>query len=176
MDAERPAIDRVIEAAQEHVEGSLRVVFDGFARTLLRGLERHPAGGESALARLAADAFAFAARREPGQIAVRVENPSDRPGHTLVQLLQDDRPFIVDSLRMFLQRHGLRERIFLHPILPAQRAADGCLERLGTRGVARAESLVYAEVVPRVEDAGRLGELAGALRELMDTVDRKSVV
>ncbi len=170
MDAERPAIDRVIEAAQEHVEGSLRVVFDGFARTLLRGLERHPAGGESALARLAADAFAFAARREPGQIAVRVENPSDRPGHTLVQLLQDDRPFIVDSLRMFLQRHGLRERIFLHPILPAQRAADGCLERLGTRGVARAESLVYAEVVPRVEDAGRLGELAGALRELMDTV------
>ena len=43
----------------------------------------------------------------------------------VLEVLQDDRPFIVDSIRMLLEGWGVEERIVIHPILDVERDASG---------------------------------------------------
>jgi glutamate dehydrogenase len=148
-----------------------RELFAAFAESYLRGIESHHAGGESILATLAAEAFAWARQREPGRICVRVRNPEDRPGNTVIDVLQDDRPFIVDTLSLALARHGLQERLVLRPLLQITRDAEGHMQAVGpSQNGGPLESYVYVEVLPRIEDPSRLEELERTVREVMGWV------
>ncbi len=166
---EREARDALIEAAQQQVDAALRDAFGSFARELLRSGALHRSAGEMA-SRRALDAFGFAQVRAADEIKIRVANPDDQPGRTVVQILQEDRPFLVDSLRMLFERRGLRERVFVHPVLPVGRSPDGVLEVVSAGPEVRHESLIHAEVVPRVEDPDRQAELEADLRRVMETV------
>jgi glutamate dehydrogenase len=167
-------LERVIAASAEIAAASLpdldRKLLASFAHGFLRGLDRADPGGERAAALRAADAFAFASRRAPGEVRVSVASPPDRPGRTVLQLLQEDRPFIVDTARLFLRRLELRERVFLHPILDVGRDGEGRLVAVGEAVSGARESQLYVEVSPRVEDPERLAEMAAQLRGLMDEV------
>ena len=158
----------VIAAAAELAAPSSRDLLDAFGRAFLRGIDRHQAGGERALAARLAEGFAFALRRAPGEIRARVANPADRPGRTSIQLIQDDRPFIVDTVRLLLRRRELAERLFLHPILGARRSPQGELLAIGPEF--ERESQLYVEVSPRVEDAERLREFETSLCDAMAKV------
>jgi glutamate dehydrogenase len=161
-------LERVIALASEGVAAADAARFDAFARAFLRGA-RHAGGGtERSLAAATAAGFAFSAVRAPGEIVVRVANPTDRPGRTAIQILQDDRPFIVDTVRLVLRRAALRERLFLHPLLGVQRDAKGVL--LGIASDATRESLSHVEVSPRIEDPERLAALDASLRDAMAKV------
>ena len=46
-------------------------------------------------------------------------------GHTAVDIVNDDMPFLVDSLTMALDRHDLGVHLVVHPILGVRRTADG---------------------------------------------------
>jgi glutamate dehydrogenase len=63
--------------------------------------------------------------RRPGQPAIRVYAPAR--GHTVVDIVNDDMPFIVDSVTMALDRHDLGIHLVVHPILRVCRTADGRL-------------------------------------------------
>jgi glutamate dehydrogenase len=107
-------------------------------------------------------------QRAPGEIFVRVTDPPDRPNRTSIELVQDDRPFLVDTVRLALRRHGLRERRFAHPILAVRRDAKGAVIAVGEPDAPR-ESAIHVEVSPRVAETERPA-LAGALREAMEQV------
>ncbi|MCA1481195.1 NAD-glutamate dehydrogenase domain-containing protein, partial [Bradyrhizobium sp. NBAIM08] len=76
--------------------------------------------------------------RTPGQHLVRVLTPTreldgwDAGGSTVVQLVTDDRPFLVDSLSMVLARQGWSLRRLFHPQLAVRRDAEGAFLGLGT--------------------------------------------
>ncbi|HVF64889.1 MAG TPA: NAD-glutamate dehydrogenase [Casimicrobiaceae bacterium] len=119
----------------------------------------------------------FAEARKPGEPKLRVYNSSvEEHGwqspHTVVQIVNDDMPFLVDSLQMALQRHGLTLHFISHPILTLRRNADGKLEELvggptahgGTR-----ESLMHIEV-ERIVDPTRREELAADLARVLGDV------
>jgi glutamate dehydrogenase len=106
--------------------------------------------------------------RAPGAIAVRASNPADRPNRTVVDVWQDDRPFLVDTVRLVLRGLDLRERLFLHPILAVRRDATGAVAAVGESG-APLESAIHVEVSPRLPDA-ELPKLEGALREALEQV------
>ena len=84
--------------------------------------------------------------RGEAPVKVRVWNPSAEADgwhchQTVVEVILDDRPFIVDSVRAALKREGLRVSHLIHPILHLSRAANGKVTRLlpkqdGARGVA----------------------------------------
>src|SRR5258708_38359067 len=94
----------------------------------------------------------FARKREPGRIRVRVLNPTlEEHGwqstHTVVEIVNDDMPFLVDSVTMEVNRHGLMLHLIMHPIVAVDRAPDGILTGLADAEAkdARRESFIHGE-------------------------------
>ncbi|MDH3686123.1 MAG: NAD-glutamate dehydrogenase, partial [Myxococcales bacterium] len=163
------ALDHAIREAGREL-GRQAPAFEEFAHAVLQGSEGRPlrTQGADGLAAAARAAFEFGSRRSPSEQLVRVTSPEEFPTRTVFEILQEDRPFLVDTLRLFLRRHGLQEQLLLHPIVPVARDADGRLERTDESGTP--ESLIRAEVFPRVERRERLAELEDDLREVMKLV------
>src|SRR5216117_1405841 len=83
--------------------------------------------------------WSFARKREPGYARVRVFNPSiEEHGwqstHTIIEIVNDDMPFLVDSVTMEINRHGLTLHLVNHPIIAVERGADGTLSGLAADG------------------------------------------
>ncbi len=120
----------------------------------------------------------LAQRRVVGSPAMRVFNPgTDRDGwkskHTVVQIVTDDMPFLVDSVSMELGRHGRGIHLVVQPVIPVRRAITGELEDVlppGTTGTGViAESFLHIEL-DRVRDAAELKELESDLRRVLGDV------
>ena len=108
----------------------------------------------------------FARKREPGRARVRVFNPTiEEHGwqstHTIIEIVNDDMPFLVDSVTMEVNRHGLTLHLIIHPLILVNRDADGTLVGLGTEGAATAvrESFIHVEV-DRITDSTQMDALA----------------
>ena len=70
--------------------------------------------------------------RVPGTAKVRVYNPSQEidgweSPHTVVAMLNDDMPFIIDSAIAYLTSQHLAVHRLIHPVLMIQRDDDGTL-------------------------------------------------
>ena len=75
--------------------------------------------------------FDLGRTRPAGSPVVRVMSPErERDGwstpHSVVLMVTDDMPFLVDTMRMLLERHGLDIHLLVHPMLLVERDdADG---------------------------------------------------
>jgi NAD-specific glutamate dehydrogenase len=72
----------------------------------------------------------LAYERAPGEAKVRVYNPDPAPDgwsspHTVIEIVSDDMPFIVDSVTMELAREGFTIDLVIHPVIGVQRDRDG---------------------------------------------------
>jgi glutamate dehydrogenase len=68
--------------------------------------------------------------RRPGKPKIRIFNPaSDKAGwnspHTAIQIVNDDMPFLVDSVTGALNVEGLTVHIIIHPVVRLRRGANG---------------------------------------------------
>ena len=77
----------------------------------------------------------LARRRAPGTPKVRVYNPRiEQHGwqstHTIVEIVADDMPFLVDSVRMVVNRHGYTSHLVVHPVMRFRRGDGGRIEAL----------------------------------------------
>jgi len=106
------------------------------------------------LARAAIAHWKFGAIRQPGEAVVRVYTPTlasegwDAP-HTLIDIVNDDMPFLVDSVSMAIDRHDLGVHLIVHPIFDVTRTADGTLTSVraaADTGNATQESWLHVEV------------------------------
>ena len=116
----------------------------------------------------------FARRREPGQPRVRVFNPSIaehgwQSTHTVIEIVNDDMPFLVDSVTMEVNRHGLTLHLIVHPLVGVRRGADGTLEGLADEAGGSRESFIHVEV-DRVVEPTRLQTLAGDVMRVLGDV------
>ncbi|MFL6273077.1 MAG: NAD-glutamate dehydrogenase, partial [Actinomycetes bacterium] len=102
----------------------------------------------------------LAHRRQPGEAKVRVYSPRFeehgwRSRHSIVEIVTDDMPFLVDSVAMELNRHGLVIHLPIHPVIRVRRdQAGGLVEVLppdATDGIA--ESYLHFEVDRQSEQA-----------------------
>ncbi len=116
-----------------------------------------------------------------GAPKLRVYNPqSAKDGwestHTIIEIVNDDMPFLVDSVTMEVNRQGLTLHLIIQPVLTTRRDANGRLIEIllpeADQGGA-CESVMHVEV-DRQTDPEKLRELgAGILRILGDV--RKAV-
>ena len=118
----------------------------------------------------------FAAERVPGRAKLRVFNPARtehgwQSTHTIVEISNDDMPFLVDSATMEVNRHGLTLHLVIHPIIRVVRAADGRLLRLvsDAGGEGQPESFIRVEV-DRIADAGDRAALAADIARVRGDV------
>ena len=123
-----------------------------------------------------------AKRRGPGQAKVRVYNPNlERDGwhspYTVVEIVSDDMPFIVDSVTMELSRQGYGIELIVHPVMRVIRDETGELVEVlgppGGDGTAHAgqiaESVIHAQIV-RQADPDRLSVLQAGVELVLEEV------
>lgn len=77
----------------------------------------------------------FAQSRMPGTPKIRVYNPTiDEHGwtssHTVIEIVNDDMPFLVDSVTGWLTSHNITVHLIIHPILRVKRDGKGTLTEL----------------------------------------------
>ena len=89
----------------------------------------------------------FARKREPGYARVRVFNPTiEEHGwqstHTIIEIVNDDMPFLVDSVTMEVNRHGLTLHLIVHPIVAVLRGKDGILADVAAGRRARRDTRI----------------------------------
>src|SRR5688572_12415691 len=118
--------------------------------------------------------LAFARQFVTGMPKLRVYNPRrEEHGwsspHTVIEIVNDDMPFLVDSVTMEVNRQGYTLHLLNHPLFSAKRDPEGALSSFDPPGgEGRGESLIHVEV-DREIDPARLKALgAGILSVLTD--------
>jgi glutamate dehydrogenase len=81
---------------------------------------------------IANSVWQLAQQRLPGKVKMRLFNPSPAQDgwtvdHTVLEIINDDMPFIVDSITGALQARGLTIHVVLHPVLLVRRDSAGYL-------------------------------------------------
>ncbi|HEV3396346.1 MAG TPA: NAD-glutamate dehydrogenase domain-containing protein, partial [Xanthobacteraceae bacterium] len=135
------------------------------------------------LAALAEEAWAFLKEHRPGAAKIRFES---RPGPigaehiktvSVIEIVNDDMPFLLDSIMNELADLGIEVRLVVHPIFTIERDNSGTL--IGFRGdapavgTARRESFIHVHV-ERIEDELRRTQAVRALELVL--VDVRVVV
>ena len=103
------------------------------------------------VASLIREHVALGAVRRPGETKVKVVVPDDdHPGRsTLILIVSDDRPFLVDTVSMNITRRGWSIRAVYHPQYHVRRDAEGALAGAAEDDDAGiAESWICVEVFP----------------------------
>ena len=149
-----------------------------FGRVADKDLAAAPAEQRAAIA-LAL--LAFARRRLPGIAKVRLFNPTEEVDgfesrHSIVHVVNDDMPFLVDSIANELNRREINVHLLAHPVMGVRRDLDGDLLDIspetgaesGERG-SRRESMMHIEI-DRQAEPGQLDEIAAALGRVLSEV------
>src|ERR1700742_3275190 len=108
----------------------------------------------------------FALKRMPGVPKIRVFNPEvEEHGwqspHTLVEIVNDDMPFLVDSVTAELARQDIAVHLVIHPVMRIERDASGKLISIG-KPDAPAESVMQLRVAQAASTA-RMDEIKSSL-------------
>jgi glutamate dehydrogenase len=107
-----------------------------------------PMHGADGWAALANDFLDFARSRKPGTPSVRLFNPTlavhgwESP-HTVLQIVNDDMPFLVDSVTMALAERGVGVHVLGHPVVRIARDRNGKLTAVGEGAI---ESMMHLEI------------------------------
>ena len=127
--------------------------------------------------------FNFARRRSPGKPKVRAYNPQlEQHGwqstHTIVEVVADDMPFLVDSVRMVMNRRGHTSHLVVHPVMRFRRAEEGRIEALlsvddervdGEGEGSIVEAVIHIEADRQTEQE-TLDAMAAEVRSALDDV------
>ena len=119
--------------------------------------------GVDGWAAMCADLFRWVRSRPAGHASVRAFNPDPshngwRCPHSVIEVITDDVPFLVDSLEMVIRGEGLRLHRLIHPVMDIGRGAGGTMTAVAACGDGgSAESVMHAEI--DCVDAATLGKL-----------------
>ena len=110
----------------------------------------------------------FVQRREPGQAKVRVYNPRPeshgwKSPHTIIEIVNDDMPFLVDSVVAAVQEVNGEVHLVIHPVLRLKRDAEGRFVEL--HGAGPEAKTVPAESVMHLQIDEQPTALHGAIQE-----------
>jgi glutamate dehydrogenase len=174
-------IEAVMALASQRVPGSQHAAFEVYAQAWFSHLDiddLSARGAEDLLGALLSG-WQLAEQRAPGETKIRILSPTLADSgwasrHSVIQIVNDDMPFLVDTTTMELNRQGLTLHLMVHPIVVVQRDAQGRLQALTPRlpgtgqDPATRESWLHVEVDRLVDSAQRAELLAGLQRVLGD--------
>ena len=132
--------------------------------------EELPLHSPEAWAALANDFLDFARKRKPGSANVRLFNPAMKSHgwestHTVLQVVNDDMPFLVDSVTMALADMGIGVHVLGHPVVQINRDRTGKLLAVGEGD---SESLIHMEIDRQSGD--ELDAIHAAVSAVLDDV------
>ncbi|HET9189562.1 MAG TPA: NAD-glutamate dehydrogenase, partial [Rudaea sp.] len=117
----------------------------------------------------------FVRVRKAGTPNLRVFNPvQDADGyesaHTVIDIMTDDMPFLVDSVGIAVTQAGLNLHLVAHPVYSVERDAGGnVLAFAAEGGKGKTESLMHFEI-DRITDPADRARLEQSVRSALDDV------
>ena len=178
-------IDRVIARIGDQYATDQEQVIEEFVNQYFAGTAAADLAGsdDDNLYGAAVAHFNFLSTRSPGASKVRVYNPQvEQHGwqstHSVVEIVTDDMPFLVDSVRMALNRCGVTTHLIIHPVVRLVRDAEGELTRIldpdQTAKSCITEAIIHCEVDRQADTElleGIRREVDSALANVRVTVD-----
>ncbi|MFL5260604.1 MAG: NAD-glutamate dehydrogenase [Hyphomicrobiales bacterium] len=158
--------EAVASGAEEKI--LLRQLFEGVPAEDMEGLD------PASLAELARGRLAFLSERRLGRAKVAISNPEhDFADRTVIDIANDDMPFLVDSVLGLINERNLELKLALHPILAVKRNASGKLVSISDKsrpdpGAIR-ESLIHIHLA-RIEEQDQIEALERDLRAILADV------
>lgn len=116
--------------------------------------------------------------RRTGELKLHIFQPRQEEhgwesAHTIIEIVNDDMPFLIDTLVMILTEEGMGVETIIHPIIAVRRDAQGALTEVRdprlTADHAQWESYVHIECAGLLEPA-QIQQLENKLREALDDV------
>src|SRR5260370_10170673 len=132
------------------------------------------------VAALGERAWSLLAVRAPGAPKIRFETPADAPDRlkdiSVLEVVNDDMPFLVDSVMAELAERGVDVRLVVHPVFAVARDPQGrlldfkCLDFKGPQapGGLR-ESFIHIHVA-RIDDDAQRSAIVAALEQVLADV------
>ena len=160
---------------QENREVPADFIAGLFERAVPEDLMRYAA---RELAELAADAWALISVRKRGTANIRFNSPEGTGNHprlktvSVLEIVNDDMPFLLDSVLGELNERGIEAFLVLHPVFTVKRDAAGRLVAFkGTQAVdgALRESFIHLHV-SRIDSEKQRAEIVAALEQVLRDV------
>ena len=123
------------------------------------------------LAAIAEQSWSLLAERQNGTPRIRFEPAPTTPGVAVLDVVNDDMPFLVDSVVGELNQRGLDIRLLVHPVFTVERDAAGKLVAFkgAQKGQGGRESFIHIHV-EGADDAERREEIVRALADVLADV------
>ncbi len=146
-----------------------------YAEAVLADIEAYSIGD---LVGLALEAWRFIDRRPAGRPAIRIYEPKrSRVRQTVLEICNDDMPFLVDSVMAELAERGLDLQLVLHPIIRVKRDRKGRFSHFFNRGeqieTSQRESLIHIhfnQVLGKMQREALVGSLRKILADVRTVV------
>ncbi|MDZ7643203.1 MAG: NAD-glutamate dehydrogenase [Woeseiaceae bacterium] len=171
-------LERVLASKPDSRSLSSRNQIDSFLRQYYGNVPIDDMQERSAgiLAQAAVSHLDFARSRKPGEALLRVYNPNEKEhGYdsifTIVEMVNDNMPFLVDSVSAAISRAELAIHMTVHPVLRVERTDAGQLSAVlpADSSAGKAESFVRF-LVDREADPQRLKLLEHEIRKVLSDV------
>ncbi|MEM7587660.1 MAG: NAD-glutamate dehydrogenase domain-containing protein, partial [Acidobacteriota bacterium] len=180
-------IDQVLERVRSRLPAQRVANAEAFLRRYFAHVPASEIVGEEPdnLYGAALTLWGFTQQRQPRETKIRVYNPRPdshgwKSAHTIVELVNDDMPFLVDSLLAAVRALGGEIYLLIHPVLTVRRDGEGRLTELvehtpGTDGEAAtsvddARGTVLTESVMHLQISERPPESHGQVQEAVASV------
>jgi glutamate dehydrogenase len=131
---------------------------------------------ERAMARAALEHLEFGTKRRKGRALLRVFNPTEEQdgyvsSYTIVEMVNDDMPFLVDSVSAAINRQDLAVHITVHPIIHVHRGRGGKIESICAPGDESGNRESYIRIaIDRETDPHRLKLLEQEITKVLADV------
>ena len=154
-------LESILKHIQAQPGSSRQRELQAFAGHFFRHVPADDISGRAAeeWARIALHMFEFVRERKPGTAKIRVFNPLPaqdgfESNHTVVAIVNDDMPFLVDSVSMVINQASLDTHTIIHPIFRVERDPGGHVLAIADEQAAggHPESVMFIEI-ERVGDA-----------------------
>src|SRR5262245_21273577 len=174
-------MDQVIRFIGGRIERARQAQVEAFVRQFYANVPVADIAQESPedLFCAALSLWQFAHKRQPGSAKVRVFNPHQdehgwRSSHTVIEIVNDDMPFLVDSVTAELARQDLDVHLVVHPIIRIARDKSGQITEIG-KADASAESVMLIRAT-QVAQPDKLEQVQRGIESVLNDVrtDRKS--
>ncbi len=172
-------IERVIKAAKTRLKAARAKTVSKFIASYYENVPPGDLAGATPKSLLGAALahWKLASVRKPGKAMLRVYNPrQDQDGwhcdHTVIEIVNDDMPFLVDSITSELNRQELTVHLLVHPVIGVSRGGDGKTTGLVSLGTpakgALSESYMHLQVTEQSDK--QLKEIHKALDKIIRDV------
>lgn len=153
-DARQRIIEAIIAARATSPVLKSRPQTERFLRQYFRDVPIEDLQGrsESVMARIALDHLALGTVRKKGEPKLRIFNPTESEHgyaskYTIIEIVNDDMPFLVDSVAGAITRQNLAIQITVHPVVRVARDARGRLTSILDRADDKGQLESYMRVV-----------------------------